>query len=106
MNKTFYSPGTFTISAEVADDTALTNALAWNVFVPATPPLLTPSLHGDTLTIAWPADATGYVLEMSESLGPAALWRAVAGDVTVVNGQRTMSVVLSGPTVFFRLWRP
>lgn len=60
------------------------------------PPSLRYSLAGTQLTLSWPTDATGFILESAPSL-PAASWTPVSG---VVNNQVT--VTASGAR-FFRL---
>ena len=63
----------------------------------STPPALSASLSGSQLTISWPAGATGFTLESTDSLTNPA-WNAVGG---VVNNSATVTI---GPgNKFFRL---
>jgi hypothetical protein len=78
--------------------TALGPDAIWNHYIAMVgPPSLSYSLAGNQLTLFWPADATGYTLEYTESL-PATSWTAVSG---VVNNQVTVDVSVGKR--FFRL---
>ena len=64
---------------------------------PPEPPRLTISIHGDTVTIGWPSDATGYSLESTPRLTNPA-WVAVAGTTNNLD-----TVQKTTGTQFFRL---
>ena len=64
---------------------------------PPEPPRLTISIHGDTVTIGWPSDATGYSLESTPRLTNPA-WVAVAGTTN-----NLYTVQKTAGTQFFRL---
>ncbi len=70
------------------------------VVVPAhaAPPSITWVRSGNTLTLRWPAEAAGYVLESSTDLKLAGNWQAVAG----VTGNSARVAVGAG-NLFFRL---
>jgi hypothetical protein len=61
------------------------------------PPALTVSLSGSTIQISWPADATGYTLQTSDTL-PATAWTPVPG---VVNN--SVTITPSAARAFYRL---
>ncbi len=70
----------------------------WNHYVAMVgPPSLSYSLAGTQLTLSWPADVTGFILEFADSL-PATSWTPVGG---VVNNQVTVDA--SSGKRFFRL---
>lgn len=64
---------------------------------PSEPPALSISRTGDSVTISWPGDATGFTLESTPALAPAA-WTPVSG----VTGN-SATVPVSGDARFFRL---
>ncbi len=66
---------------------------------PPPPPTLRITRTGDTVTLSWPAEATGFTLEASPTLAPAT-WTPVEG----VSGN-SVTVPLSGQSRFFRLRR-
>ncbi|MCP5516601.1 MAG: hypothetical protein H7A45_04985 [Verrucomicrobiales bacterium] len=66
----------------------------------AAPPMLSVSRDGGSLTISWPADAAGYVLEATDTL-PNGAWSEVPG----VSGNST-TVTITGAQQYFRLQRP
>lgn len=82
-------------------DAALGPAAIWNHYLamvgPESPPTLSYSLAGTQLTLSWPTDVTGFILEYAESL-PASSWTPVSG---VVNNQVTVSASIGRR--FFRL---
>jgi hypothetical protein len=65
--------------------------------VPIAPPDLTVTKGNGTLTISWPADATGYTLESSSVL-PTTTWNAVPG----VTGN-SVTVPTTGAAQYYRL---
>jgi len=60
---------------------------------------------GNRLTLDWPAVATDFVLESSDSLGEPG-WTGVKGNPTVVNERAQVVVKVSGSMRFYRLRRP
>jgi hypothetical protein len=64
---------------------------------PSERPTLSIARTGDTVTISWPANATGFTLETSPTLSPAT-WTPVGG----VTGN-SVSVPASGNASYFRL---
>jgi len=64
---------------------------------PVEPPALAIGRAGNAVTISWPATATGFVLEASPTVGPAA-WTAVPG----VTGN-SVTLTADGAARFFRL---
>jgi hypothetical protein len=76
---------------------AIQNHFLAMVGVPTTAPRLSYSRSGSNLTLSWPAETVGYILESAEQL-PGSSWTAVPG---VVNNQVT--VTISGTNRFYRL---
>ncbi|MCW5861418.1 MAG: hypothetical protein KIS63_24205, partial [Caldilineales bacterium] len=70
---------------------------------PDAAPPLTAGLVGDPveLELRWPASATGYALEKSESLSAPA-WQAVAEPPAVEGDSQVLRLSPSGPT-YYRL---
>lgn len=64
---------------------------------PPPPPVLHITRTGDTVTISWPTEATGFTLEASPTLAPAT-WAPVSG----VMGN-SASLPLTDQSRFFRL---
>jgi uncharacterized repeat protein (TIGR01451 family) len=63
-------------------------------------------LGANTVTLSWPASASGFVLQSCNTLPPVN-WSPVGGTVQVIGGQNTVTVnVTPGETRFFRLRRP
>lgn len=55
------------------------------------------------IVISWPADATGYELEYTTTLGAGAVWQSVTNNVTVEGGARKVTLSTSGDAGFYRL---
>ena len=92
----------------VADDGLLQKAVTFNLTVAALPytnaaPLLAAALHGDSMTVDWPAGAQGYGLQCATSLLPPVVWTDVTNKVVVTNGVRTTAVSAQSPLTFYRL---
>ena len=70
------------------------------------PPRIALAPAGANVAIKWPAAASGWVLESSETL-VAASWQTVstASGVTVESGVATLEELMSGPRKFYRLRR-
>jgi hypothetical protein len=69
-------------------------------------PQISVAKSGNTINIAWPADATGYVLQSSPSVtGP---WSPANLAVTTQNGQNAASdtIPATGDAKFYRLIKP
>jgi autotransporter-associated beta strand protein len=72
-----------------------------------TPPTLSRSLSGGSLTLSWPLDHNGWTLQTqtnSRSVGLTAAWSAVPGSSAT--NTMTFTVSPADPTVFFRLVYP
>jgi hypothetical protein len=67
-------------------------------------PTITVSRTATSMTLSWPASATGYILESSTSLAPGATWSEVAG-ATPNGGNMQVTVPTSDTMRFFRLKR-
>jgi hypothetical protein len=57
---------------------------------------------GNNAVISWPTNATGFVLQSSDTLSPAN-WVNVASPVVVVGSEKTVTSRLAGTNKFFRL---
>ena len=53
--------------------------------------------------MAWPTNNAGFTLESTTNLLPLTIWTAVSNAPVVVNGQYTVTNILSGAQQFFRL---
>jgi autotransporter-associated beta strand protein len=92
-----------------AQDTTTTKDYVVNVtrLPSTTPPTLSRSYSGGSLTLSWPLDHSGYTLQSqtnSRSVGLTNAWYPVAGS-TATNTM-TFTVRPADPTVFFRLFHP
>jgi hypothetical protein len=75
-------------------------------FVPAPPELSHSQLQLGALTLAWPTNAVGFVLQRIDDL-TAANWVAITNGITVVGQNRQIVISpLGGTGGFFRLARP
>jgi hypothetical protein len=73
----------------------------------STPPVITNSISGGSLTMTWPSQNTGWQLQSqtnSLSTGISPTWYPVAGSSTT--NSVTVPIVPSNPTVFYRLVYP
>jgi hypothetical protein len=79
----------------------LDDATIWNHFLamvgPESPPAISYSRSGNQLTLSWPANATGFTPEYSDSL-PATTWTPVGGVVG-----NSVTVELSSGNRYYRL---
>ena len=53
--------------------------------------------------LTWPTNATGFALQSATSLIPSGAWSPVLRAPVVVNGQNTVTDLLSQPLNFYRL---
>ncbi|MBI4659262.1 MAG: hypothetical protein HY735_10510 [Verrucomicrobia bacterium] len=67
------------------------------------PPRVSFARSAAQLTISWPADATGFVLETAERLGPGAAWTSAGLTPKVEGGLNKLDVPITGTTRFYRL---
>ena len=96
-------PGTFTNTLSLTADQGLVGTL--NIVLPvlADAPTLTFSLIHDALTFSWPASATGFAVEQTESLAPPIQWVPVSDIPILVGDQRVLSLQPTNSAVFYRL---
>jgi hypothetical protein len=57
----------------------------------------------NSIILAWPTNNAGYTLESATILQPLTIWTPVSNAPAVVNGQYTVTNMLSGAQQFFRL---
>lgn len=60
------------------------------------------TIQDGSLTLSWPEEPSGFVLESSDTLSPAN-WVPVSGQPTLTNGQYIQSIPFNGSNQFFRL---
>ena len=97
--------GTYVVIGTVVDNNyfgSATNNLV--ISLNNTPTNITTSLSGNQLTIAWPSDHIGWVLQSNLNLSNPTGWMDVPGSDT--NSQFVITVDPSIPSVFFRLRLP
>jgi hypothetical protein len=103
-----YSPvsGSFLIVFNAGGLTSLAALQVTSSHLPvAEAPELTIAADGANVVISWPAPSTGFVLQASSNLIPAA-WGAAAGTVVEQGGRKTVTVSPSDATRFYRLNQP
>ena len=66
------------------------------------PPRLLIQRNGTTLTLTWPT-SPGTQLQWTPSLTPPVTWIAVTNEVTVVDGQNTITLTPTGSAGYYRL---
>ena len=100
-------PASYTVTAIYSGDATYigsTTNLVVGSGVNTTPTNIVSSVSGNQLTLSWPADHTGWILQTqtnSASVGLGANWFNVPGS-TATN-RMTFTIVRANPTVFFRL---
>ncbi|MCD6050242.1 MAG: hypothetical protein K0Q55_1645, partial [Verrucomicrobia bacterium] len=63
-------------------------------------------LNGQQATLTWPADADGYQLQSTVTPGQPDNWFPVGESPVVSDGQKIVSLKISGSGTFFRLVKP
>src|ERR1043166_8746169 len=66
-------------------------------------PLLTIERVANTVTLSWPATATGYTLESKDILSSPDPWDTVTSSPPVAGGRFTVNLGIAGGNKFFRL---
>ena len=69
-------------------------------------PTLTTSKQGNILTVTWTANAAGFTLETSPTVGAGASWTAVAGTPNPIVDAGSATINLTGSRGFYRLRKP
>jgi hypothetical protein len=69
---------------------------------PVIPTLQIASSAG-SVTLSWPTNATGFILESTTNLSPNALWLPVGSIITVIGTQNTTTLSAGDKLRFFRL---
>jgi uncharacterized repeat protein (TIGR03803 family) len=67
------------------------------------PPQLDMVRSGTNLILKWPTNATGFTLQSTTNLAPAAVWTTVTPAPVIVKTNNAMTNTLSGPQKFYRL---
>jgi hypothetical protein len=83
-----------------------TNSAAVSIFVPL--PILAADINisSNTLSITWPASASGWTLYSATNLVPPVNWLPVTSPVGSNNGQFEVTVPIGSGAEFFRLSAP
>jgi hypothetical protein len=66
-------------------------------------PTLQAQVSGKNFILAWPTNATGYVLQTTTNLAAANSWTAVTNTPATVNQQSVVTNQISGAARFYRL---
>jgi uncharacterized repeat protein (TIGR03803 family) len=66
-------------------------------------PRLTIISSGTSVILTWPTNPAGLTLQTTTNLGPSAIWSTDSPAPVVVNGQNTVTNLVSGTRQFFRL---
>jgi len=66
-------------------------------------PWLRAARAGNMIQLAWPSDATDYVLQASASVAPGVVWGNVTNAPVRQNAQQTLSLPTTNTSWFFRL---
>jgi DNA-binding beta-propeller fold protein YncE len=66
-------------------------------------PILQITQSGNQVVLSWPQSAVGFVLEMSDKLGPGAQWSEVANNVAALGQNFTITNNTTGAAGFYRL---
>jgi len=96
------------------DEFRLYNGVLWDASVAASfaggrdallggRPTLRVTRSGNNLQLAWPSDATNYVLEAAAGLASPSVWSTVTNTPISQNGQQIVTLSITNATRFFRL---
>ena len=101
-------PAFFDANASQWTSTAPAPLTLWTLGV-NTAPITAPTLNltrmnQREINLSWPETASGFVLEYSASL-PASNWTPITNNILTTNGQRSLSVEVTGLGQFYRLRR-
>jgi hypothetical protein len=102
-----YSPtaGQFLVSFRSGNQSWLTGLQITSSHLEMTLPALSAALHGNTVTLSWPAGAEGFQLESSGSITPAD-WKAVDLNPTRDGDLNKVEVTPTLSAEFYRLRKP
>ena len=59
--------------------------------------------YGAYVILTWPTNAAGFTLQSTTNLVSSALWAAVSPGPLVIDGQNTVTNLISGTQQFYRL---
>ncbi len=97
--------GSVTLTATPATQNTAINGLQLVKVLPVTVnPTITAARNATSVIISWAAEAAGFTLESTTSLGPSAIWTAVSGAPNPLTGAGNLPAAISGnASVFYRL---
>ena len=72
----------------------------------ASPPSLASSFTGGLLSLAWPTNAPGFVLQSASTLTNGGDWQDAGQTPAVSNGRNLVTLPVTHPAAFFRLRQP
>ena len=67
------------------------------------PAIVVGSLAGGQLTLSWPAQPSGFVLQTASALGPGTSWSTVPTTPTQTGNLLTVNITVGSTTAFYRL---
>jgi len=77
------------------------------IFSLTLPSVSTPQLtiipSGDNIILTWPTNTAGFTLQSTTNLISSAVWSTVSPESVVLNGQNTVTNLISGTERFYRL---
>ena len=76
-----------------------------NLFSEIARPRLKGEVSGKNILLAWPTDATGFVLEAREGFD-SSLWKPVSVSPIVIGDTNSLKIPMAGTSKFYRLRRP
>ena len=72
---------------------------------PPPPPTLSARKQGGAIVLAWPTNATGFLLQYATNL-PATEWMTASPPPVIVNGENVVTNATTGAAAFYRLSKP
>jgi hypothetical protein len=97
LNNTLYAGGDF-----ITEGGKFSPFMA-SAYLQALPPTASAVLSGNNFILTWPASATGFTLQSTVNLTPPVVWTTNSPAPVIINGQNTVTDLISGAQKFYRL---
>jgi len=92
----------YVYASDVSDSVSIQNQQVMVQFSQYTPRLAAIASSAN-LTLTWPTNAVGFIVESTTSLAPPVIWSTNSTVPTVIGGQNVVTVPVTGTQQFYRL---